>query len=88
MNMSDELERLSKLHKDGTLNDDEFAKAKSRLLRQENEPIIPRDDSLREAANRFVSMQVVVSIIGATLFLILLFGVILPRAHFHRHFYP
>jgi hypothetical protein len=38
MNMNDELERLSKLRKDGTLNEEEFAQAKGRILRQENEP--------------------------------------------------
>ncbi len=29
MNMTDELERLSKLRKDGTLNEEEFARAKN-----------------------------------------------------------
>jgi hypothetical protein len=32
MNMTQELERLGKLHADGKLSDEEFAKAKSRLL--------------------------------------------------------
>jgi len=32
MNIAEELERLGKLHADGTLSDEEFAKAKSRLL--------------------------------------------------------
>ena len=34
MNMTDELERLSRLHKDGALSDIEFTQAKSRLLSQ------------------------------------------------------
>jgi hypothetical protein len=88
MNMSDELERLSKLHKEGTLSDEEFAKAKSRLLGQEREPI-QRDNSVNEAADRFMSLQVVLFIVGVILFLILLFGVILPRGHyFHHYFHP
>src|SRR6266516_1144487 len=32
MKISEELERLAKLHADGTLSDEEFAKAKNRLL--------------------------------------------------------
>src|SRR6266487_6147602 len=32
MNIAQELERLAKLHADGTLSDEEFAKAKNRLL--------------------------------------------------------
>jgi type II secretory pathway component PulL len=34
MNTTDELERLSGLHKDGALSDIEFTQAKSRLLSQ------------------------------------------------------
>jgi hypothetical protein len=39
MNMTDELERLSKLHNGETLSDEEFAKAKRRLFGQESEPV-------------------------------------------------
>jgi hypothetical protein len=88
MNMTDELERLSKLHKEGTLSDEEFAKAKRKLLGQESEPV-QRDNSVNEAADRFMSLQVVVFGIAAILFLILLFGIILPRTHyFHHYFHP
>jgi hypothetical protein len=34
MNLTDELERLGKLHRNGTLNDEKFARAKSKLLNQ------------------------------------------------------
>jgi hypothetical protein len=80
MNITDELERLGKLHKDGTLSDEEFAQAKSKLLSQseEREPAEP-DRSLGEAANRYVSLQIVMSVIGIIIFLIFLFGVILPH---------
>ena len=82
MNMTDELERLSKLHKDGTLNDEEFAQAKSNLLKQPTEREPPeRDNSLGEAANRYVSLQIVMAVIGVIIFLIFLFGVILPTTH-------
>ncbi len=41
MNITEELERLSKLHSSGTLSDDEFAKAKSRLLSQQEQTTAP-----------------------------------------------
>ncbi|MGD1083213.1 MAG: SHOCT domain-containing protein [Verrucomicrobiota bacterium] len=80
MNLTEELERLSQLHKDGTLSDDEFAQAKSKLLNQpgESQPA-ERDNSLGEAANRYVSLQMVMSVVGIIIFLIILFGVILPH---------
>ena len=83
MNVTDELERLSKLHKDGTLNDEEFAQAKSKLLSQpaESKPT-EQDNSRDEAANRF--MMVVLLVLGVII-LLLLFGVILP--HWHRGHY-
>jgi hypothetical protein len=85
MNLNDELERLSKLHKDGTLNDEEFAQAKGKLLGQpaESRPSEP-DNSGDEAANRF--MIVVLTVIGIII-LLFLFGVIVPhmhRGHWHR----
>ncbi len=90
MNITDELERLSKLRKDGTLNEEEFARAKSRLLGQQDGPM-PSDRSLpeksfRESDGFFFSMQVIV--IGAIIILAVLVAVLLPHWHFHRHFYP
>jgi hypothetical protein len=80
MNMTDELERLGKLHKDGTLSDEEFAQAKGKLLNQSAESEPPqRDNTLGEAANRYVSFQMVMAVIGVIIFLIVLFGVILPH---------
>jgi hypothetical protein len=83
MNLTDELERLSKLHQDGSLCDEEFAQAKSKLLNQpaEIEPAEKRDKSLGDAANRFVSFQIVMGLIGIIILLIILFGVILPHMH-------
>jgi hypothetical protein len=79
MNVTDELERLSKLHKDGTLSDEEFAQAKSKLLSQPAESeLTERDDSLGKAANRYVLLQIVMAVIGVIIFVIVLFGIILP----------
>lgn len=80
MNITDELERLGRLHQDGTLSDEEFALAKSKLLTQpeQSRPWQP-DRSLGEAANRYVSLQIVMAIVGIIIFLIFLFAVVLPH---------
>ncbi len=50
MNMTDELERLGKLHKDGALSDAEFAQAKTKLLSQSGSDAPPTlDKPLTEA---------------------------------------
>jgi hypothetical protein len=83
MNITDELEKLGKLHKDGVLSDDEFAKAKNKLLNQsetnDTDTNQTQDNSLGEAANRYVTLQTVMAVIGIIIFLIFLFGVILPH---------
>lgn len=84
MNMTDELERLSKLHKDGSLNDEEFAQAKRKLLSQPAESAPPKQDySPGEASNPYVGLEIGVVVIGVLLLLIFLFGVALP--HWHHH---
>jgi hypothetical protein len=80
MNIADELERLGRLHQDGTLNDEEFARAKDKLLNQpdENAPP-PPNTTLGEAANRYVSYQMIMGVIGFIIFAIFFFGFILPH---------
>jgi hypothetical protein len=73
--MADELEKLDRLRKSGVLSDAEFAAAKRSLLGQ-GAPV--RNDSLGRAANRYVSLQMVASVIGLFLFLIFVFAVVLP----------
>jgi hypothetical protein len=77
MNVTDELERLSQLHRDGALDDAEFAQAKARLL---NESISkpPSDRSLGEAANRYVTFQIVMGVLAFIVALIVFLNVILP----------
>jgi hypothetical protein len=77
MNITDELERLGQLHQDGMLNDAEFALAKSRLLN--DDPPGGADRSLGEAANRYVTLQMVMAGVGVILFLIFVFKVMLPN---------
>jgi hypothetical protein len=80
VSMTEELERLGRLHKDGTLSDEEFPQAKAKLL---SEPagagLSGQDRSLGEAANRYVSLQIVMAVIGFIVFLIIVFGVILSK---------
>ena len=83
MSMPDDLERLSKLHREGSLSDEEFARAKEMLL---NEPTSPAplqssDSSLGQAANRYVTLQIVLAVIGFAVALFFIFGVILPHSH-------
>lgn len=87
MSMTDELERLAKLHQDGVLTREEFDLAKAKLLNQsedlsserEQDGRGERQNTLGEAANRYVSLQMVMSAVGIIIFLIFLFGVILPH---------
>ena len=93
MNITDELERLSRLHKEGALSDEEFAQAKSKLLvTQVERPPSEPDRRLGEAANRYVSFQMVMAVVGIIIFLVFLFGVFLPAAQGTRgptiHFQP
>jgi hypothetical protein len=91
MNITDELERLARLHKDGTLTDQEFAQAKAKLLSNETaeqtasqpRPWQSADRSLGEAANRYVSFQVIMSVIGFIVFAIIFFTVFLPHMTNH-----
>jgi hypothetical protein len=82
MSMTDELERLSKLHREGSISDAEFERAKAKVLAEEEEPEevrYPAEHSLGEAANRYVSFRIVMTIIGGIAFLIFFFGFFLPR---------
>ena len=79
MDITDDLERLSRLHKDGALSAEEFAQAKSKVL-----AAAERKGPL-ETANRYASLWVVMALIGVIVFLVILFTIILPRAHENNH---
>lgn len=76
MSMSDELERLDKLHKDGTLSDDEFARAKQKLLSQENEirPAPVPDQRTGPAANQDFVFPLVMILVVVLLLVVFLVG--------------
>ena len=75
MGIAEEIAKLEELRNRGTLTESEFQEAKRRLL--QGEPQDP-DDSLGRAANRFVTYQFALGIIGLVLFIILFFTLFLP----------
>ena len=87
MTLVDELQKLEQLRSSGTLSEEEFAQAKRKLLSspsdEQSSSLDARDnqdESLGRAANRYVSFQIVTSVIGLIVFLFFLFAVILPNA--------
>jgi hypothetical protein len=80
MSLTDELQRLAELRASGALTESEFQKAKGKLLEQDTTPYLPKpddepDQSLGRAANRYVTFQMVMAVIGILIFLF----VIAPR---------
>ena len=82
MSLSDELERLAALRERGVLTDAEFEAAKGKLLDSNAQagssgspmPGIPpfqhrSDETLGRAANRYVSFQIVMAVVGILIFL-------------------
>lgn len=75
MSLTDELQRLAELRASGALTESEFQKAKAKLLAQDSRPQFPASDnesdqSLGRAANRYVTFQMVMAVIGILLFLV------------------
>lgn len=86
MNIADGLERLGRLHKDGTLSDEEFAQAKKKVLAQPLEIASEEDNrSLARAVNRYVWLQTLMALVGIVIFLVFLFGVVLPMMRDNGH---
>jgi hypothetical protein len=83
MSVADELQKLSEQHKAGSLTDAEFADAKRKILDQaEQIPLkVESGDLLGTAANRYVTFQIVLAIIGFILAAYMIFGVIIPHSH-------
>jgi hypothetical protein len=89
LGIAEELEKLTQLHERGDLSDQEYADAKQATLRgvtkdtttdQRNAgPAIGDDRTLGEAANRYVSFQILMAGITLVIVLVLLVTVVLPR---------
>jgi hypothetical protein len=86
MSLADELKKLQDLHSSGGLTDDEYAKAKEAVLGGAPVPEAPRSEThmppaertLGEAANRYVSFQIVAGVVGLIIFLVFFLGFWLP----------
>jgi putative oligomerization/nucleic acid binding protein len=81
MGVADELEKLSTLHDSGELSDEEYARAKDAVLSgteqsSNAEPGLVDglfggdQQSLGNAANRYVNLQIVMGVIGLLFFLV------------------
>jgi hypothetical protein len=91
--IAEELEKLTQLHERGALSDQEYAEAKQAILRvatkdtpsDKTNAVVGRDldgarnGTLGEAANRYVSFQIVMAGISLVIFLVVLFVVFLPQ---------
>ncbi len=82
MSLTDDLQRLAELRSSGVLTEAEFKQAKAKLL-EDDAPARPaprahhpdedtHDQSLGRAANRYVSFQMVMTVVGILIFLLVL----------------
>lgn len=81
MSLTDELSKLAALRQSGALTEAEFQQAKAKLLdpTPDTEPAYtretfrplqePRDNTLGEAANRYVSFKMIMTVISLLIFL-------------------
>jgi hypothetical protein len=81
MSLTEELTKLAALRQSGALTETEFQQAKAKLLGTPHEEVStdtldtlrrmkgPSESSLGEAANRYVSLQTITSVIGLLIFL-------------------
>jgi hypothetical protein len=82
--ISQELERLARLHESGALTDEEFARAKEAALggkdgRGEGLADDSESSSLGSAANRYVNFQIGMTVVALIVFLVVFVTVFLPR---------
>lgn len=82
MSLADELKKLQELRSTGALSDDEFERAKQKLLfspaEERGAPPNDQENSLGRAANRYVSFQIIMAVIGIIIALFLFVTVFLP----------
>ena len=83
-----ELEKLARLHESGALTDEEFARAKDAALNRTDDGAAADNRegaSLGSAANRYVTFQIGMSIVGLVVFLVVFVLVFLPRFNSFPH---
>jgi hypothetical protein len=93
MSIADEISKLDQLKKSGALTEEEFQQAKEILLENKIEPSESSDTAteqerenttLGQAANRYVSFQMTMGVIGLVVFLIVL-GTMCAKMEEDRH---
>jgi hypothetical protein len=80
--VAQELEKLARLHESGALTDEEFARAKDAALNRKDGGAVADEreaSSLGTAANRYVTFQIGMSIVGLIVFLVVFVVFFLPR---------
>jgi hypothetical protein len=80
--VAQELEKLARLHESGALTDEEFARAKDAALNQKDGGAVAdrrQGASLGSAANRYVTFQIGMSIVGLIVFVVVFVLFFLPR---------
>jgi hypothetical protein len=79
--VAQELEKLARLHESGALTDEEFARAKDAALNRTDDGSAEHRESgsLGSAANRYVTFQIGMSIVGLIVFLVVFLLFFLPR---------
>ena len=88
MGVADELAKLAELHRTGALNDREYADAKEAVLRRASERVgsagalSSGTGTLGDAANRYVTFQIAMSVITTVIALLLIIFFFLPRFGF------
>jgi hypothetical protein len=73
MNITDDLERLSRLHKDGALSDIEFTQAKGKLLSQVGGSVPAAQDEAFISWQRRRTVNTVVYLVVLALFCLVVF---------------
>ncbi len=87
MGVAEDLEKLAALRQSGALDEREYAEAKEAVLRAgavdtSAERTSDRASSLGDAANRFVTFQIAMTVVTTIVVLLLLVFVVLPRFQF------
>ena len=86
--VAQELEKLARLHESGALTDEEFARAKDAALDRKDDGAVAdqrEGASFVSAANRYVTFQIGMSIVGLIVFLVVFVLFFLPRFNSFPH---
>ena len=86
--VAQELEKLARLHESGALTDEEFARAKDAALNRKDDGAVAdqrEGASFGRAANRYVTFQIGLSIVGLIVFLVVFVLFFLPRFNSFPH---